>query len=337
MKKYIIISIALLMGFTIKAQDIHFSQLNTTSMFNSIGSTGAIKSKARFSTHYRNQWASIGSPFVTYGLAVDTKLGPKYWRDKHFGLGLIVFKDQQGELNFNRLQAKLSLTFHQKIIRNGYLSGGIQVGMTQQSIDMSKGKWDSQFNGKKYDSDLPSLESKSFSPIYTMDMGAGILFNYDERKIRTYRRFSKKNLKTLRFGVSVYHLAQPKISYYSQNESEKYKIVLFGNTSFDFKEFHFTLVPSFLYQLKGKEKELVLGTLFNVILRKPSRYTGYYDQVDISFGGYYRMPNDSFIPAVNFNYDKFGIGVSYDVNTSELNQVSNYQGGLEFFLKYEIQ
>jgi hypothetical protein len=40
------------------------------------------------------------------------------------------------------------------------------------------------------------------------------------------------------------------------------------------------------------------------------------------------------IPALQFQYDKYALCVSYDLNTSQLTGVSKSRGGLEFSLKF---
>jgi type IX secretion system PorP/SprF family membrane protein len=245
----------------------------------------------------------------------------------------MLFKDQQGELNLNKLQAKLSLAYHQKVSQYSFMSAGVQFGLTQHSIDGSKAEWHNQFDGVKHDASLPSYEQALFGSFLNFDVGAGVLWRYDTK---SKNRFTDNPFSTVNLGVSVYQLVGSGLSY-NGGEAEKMKYVAFGNTAFYIKDQIMELEPSFLYQLKGKEQELVLGMLFRRIFVEPSYYTEYYKRFDLAIGAYYRIPNDAIIPAVSMNYDSFGVGVSYDINLSELNQASNYQGGLEIFLKYILR
>ena len=51
---------------------------------------------------------------------------------------------------------------------------------------------------------------------------------------------------------------------------------------------------------------------------------------------YYRIPNDALIPAFNMNYANYQLGITYDVNVSQLTQASRTIGGLEFSLRFII-
>ena len=57
--------------------------------------------------------------------------------------------------------------------------------------------------------------------------------------------------------------------------------------------------PAFLYSRKVKESEFLFGTLYKIVLREESKYTGYYDRLDMSFGAYIRLPGDAIIPTFN--------------------------------------
>jgi type IX secretion system PorP/SprF family membrane protein len=330
MKKGILFIIIIFSVIKATGQDIHFSQLSSTSLFNSVASAGVKKSKLNSFAFYRSQWASIGNAYRTYGLTADSRFKTG---NNGIGLGLLIYKDQAGALNFNQLKANLSIAYHLRVSQFSQFSGGVQLGITQHSIDESKAEWRTQFNGKKFDPTLPSQEQPLFESFTNFDAAAGFLWSYSNK---VSGRFSENPFKVLNIGVSVYHISQTNIVY-NANEAENMRYVVFGNTAFSLKKSTFDIEPSFLYQLKGKEYELVVGTMFKIILEEESYHTGYFKQFDLSIGGYYRYPNDAIIPAINMNYDSFGFGVSYDVNISELNQVSNYQGGLEFFIKHTLR
>ena len=231
------------------------------------------------------------------------------------------------------MQAKVSVAYHQQVSDNSFLSGGIQLGMTQHSIDGSKAEWHNQFNGVEHDASLPSNEQPLFGSFLTFDVGAGLLWRYDTK---SSNRFTDIPFSTVNLGVSIYQITGSSVKY-NANEPDRMKFVAFGNTAFYIKDQVMELEPSFLYQLKGTEQELVFGLLFRRIFIEPSYYTGYYKRFDLAFGAYYRIPNDAIIPAVQMNYDSFGLGLSYDINISKLTQASNYQGGLEVFLIYLLR
>lgn len=326
MKGIIIAVVGILMGINAFSQDVHFSDLNMNNYYTSIASIGSSSADFRAATFYRNQWPTIGNTYQTIGMAVDYKME----LDKNnLGFGLIMNRDQSGDLNFTRLQVDGVFAYHKRVSRYSFLSGGIQGGITQHKIDETNGEWQNQYNGKEHDPNLPSLEPALFQPFMTYNLGAGVMWEYNNSQFNRY----SMTLTKLNLGVSLYHLAEPGLVY-NGNEPEYTRIAFTGSSDIVLESGRSALSPAFLFQLKGKEKEFVFGTLYTIIIREESKYTGYYDRLDISFGAYYRLPNDALIPAFNMSYNSFEFGMTYGANISPLITASNSIGGLEFTLKY---
>ena len=330
MKKIILLIVIVVINNCIVAQDIHFSNLSFNNFYTSIASIGSSNAKLRASTHYRNQWPTIGKSFQTIGLNADYKM--KVGDDNAIGIGLILNRDQAGELSLTKLQADFVLAYHQKVSKYSHLSGGVQFGITQHSIDETNAEWSNQFNGEEYDPNLPSGEQPLFAPFMNFDIGGGLMWNYD---ISERNRFSK-TLTKLNFGASIYHATGGALVY-NAGEPEYARYSFTGSAAYVLKYNRYELEPSFVYQLKGKEMELVLGMLYKVIVREGSIYTGYYDRLHFSIGGYYRIPNDAIVPTFNMTYDNFQFGVSYDVNVSPLVEASSSVGGIEFTLRFLVK
>ena len=329
MKKILTLVIIIAMSNCLIAQDIHFSNLSFNSFYTSVASMGSSNAKVRATTHYRNQWPTVGKSFQTIGLNADYKM--KIGTNA-LGIGLIVNRDQAGELSLTKLQADLAIAYHQRVSQNSHLSGGVQFGVTQHSIDETKAEWSNQYNGKEFDSNLPSGEQALFAPFMNFDVGAGLMWNYNTASRNRYSQtFTKVD-----FGVSIYHAVSGALDY-NAGESEYARYSLTGNATYVLSYNKYELMPSFVYQLKGKERELVLGLLYNVVVRQGSMYTGYFDRLHIAFGGYYRIPNDAIVPTFNLTYDNFQFGVSYDVNISPLIEASSSVGGVEFTLRFLVK
>ena len=74
--KKLILSSMFLMPFIGKTQDIHFSQFNETPvLLNPAMSCTAFDT--RIIANYKNQWASVTSPYQTYGISIERAI-------KHF-------------------------------------------------------------------------------------------------------------------------------------------------------------------------------------------------------------------------------------------------------------
>jgi type IX secretion system PorP/SprF family membrane protein len=330
MKKLITI-IAILGTSLTFGQDIHFSQLSNTPLFLSPATAGASPADFRSSIHYRNQWANMGSPFTTYALAVDGKLQKKSWRDKHFGLGGTLFTDRAGDLGMKTLNANIQIAYHQKLNPNNHLSAGLQAGFVQHSISQNLAQWDNQYDGTGYNSSYASGESFAFQPFTAFDASAGVLWTYSSKS----GTVSSNNGKVIQIGFAAHHLNKPKLSFLNL-PAEKYyhRYVFHGNSSIGLNNTSWAVQPAFVYQRKGKEQELVLGTMFKYLITEKSHVTGFKAQFDFALGAYYRFRSDAIIPTLYLNYANWGFGIGYDVNISSLSGATKFRGGLEMSLKF---
>ena len=62
----------ILLPFTIKAQDLHFSQFNENPSLINPALTGA-NSVMRASAVYRDQWRTVTVPYKTYGVSFESR------------------------------------------------------------------------------------------------------------------------------------------------------------------------------------------------------------------------------------------------------------------------
>ncbi len=311
------------------AQDLHFSNLKLNNYYNSIASIGGEDAKYRGGLHYRNQSPTVASAYQTMGLFTDYSFKMD---DNSLGIGLMVNRDVAGDLSLTRLRAEVAIAYHQKITNYSHLGAGIQFGITQHSIDESNAQWQNQYDGKGFNPNLSSNEQPLFQPFINFGVGAGLNWKYDKSK---YNRFDN-TLTKLEIGASLYHLASPGLTYYSGN-SEYSRISISGNAEITLINGATALEPAFLYSRKGKESEFVFGTLYKFVIREESKYTGYYDRFDMSFGAYVRLPGDAIIPTFNLNYDNYQLGVSYDATISDLAQANSTLGGLEVTLRFLLR
>lgn len=310
------------------SQDIHFSNLSMTQLYTSIGSVGGSTSLFSASTEYRNQWPTIGNAYTTIGMTAAGRIETK---NGAIGIGFIANSDQAGDLSLTRLQAEGAFAYHQKVSRRSFFSAGVQGGIIQHSIDETNAEWQTQFNGKEFDPTRSSGENPLFQPFINYTLGTGVQWEYNNI---LSNRFSK-NISYTRFGLSVYHAFASKLDY-NASEKEYARVAFSGNAIYAIDIEGSQLEPAFVYQQKGKEKELVLGVLYRYVINRGSRYTSYKKKLDFAAGAYYRIPNDALIPAFNMNYANYQLGITYDVNVSQLTQASRTIGGLEFSLRFII-
>ncbi len=327
MKKLLLTSVILL-PFLSKGQDIHFSQFNETPvLLNPAMSCTAFDT--RIIANYKNQWASVTSPFQTYGISIEQALKHLKLKKAYTGMSLSIYKDKAGDANMGSILVNLGFNAVVKVSQYGKLSSGIGGGFNYRTIDPSKLQWESQYNGSVYDASIASGEKTPISSFVQGDLVAGMVYHY----AKSERYISAQDGTKFDIGVSAFHFTIPKNSYMLSGDKLYTKLIAHANFDIGIQNTSIALVPSILYMRQGPSQEINGGCLFKYIIRDQSVYTGIVKACAISLGAYYRV-GDAVIPTMLFQYDKYAFGVSYDVNTSQLTGASKTKGGIEFSLKF---
>jgi type IX secretion system PorP/SprF family membrane protein len=211
------------------------------------------------------------------------------------------------------------------------LSGGLQTGFFYRTIDASNLRYDQQFDGYNYNSALPSGEQPLKSGITSFDLGGGVNLNY----IQNDKFLSSKNTAKFDIGLSAYHYRIGTNSFLNSNDKLQTRVCAYVNGEFNIPNSLNAIMPSFLYMRQGPSSEFIAGAMFKFILGDPSTYTSLKKSRSLAIGGYYRY-KDAIIPSILLQYNKYAIGISYDINVSALTPASSRNGGLEIMLRYNI-
>ncbi|MES2513130.1 MAG: PorP/SprF family type IX secretion system membrane protein [Bacteroidota bacterium] len=327
MKKIILASVFIL-PFITKAQDIHFSQFNETPvLLNPAMSCTAFDT--RIIANYKNQWASVTSPFQTYGISIEKTLKHLKLKKAYTGMSLSIYKDKAGDAGLGAILVNLGFNAVVKTSEYGKLSAGIGGGFNYRTIDASKLQWESQYNGATYDAAIASGEKTPVNSFIQGDMVAGLVYHF----AKSERYISAQDGTKFDIGASVFHYNMPKYSYAGSGDKQFAKFVVHGNFDIGIKNTGIAIVPSALYMRQGPSQEINVGCLFKYIIQDQSVYTGIKKPCALSIGSYYRV-GDAIIPAIMFQYDKYAFCVTYDLNTSQLTGASKAKGGMEFSLKF---
>jgi type IX secretion system PorP/SprF family membrane protein len=314
------------------AQDIHFSQFYMAPLQQNPALAGA-QHESQFILNYKDQWQSIGTPYKTAAFSGDMRLNRHSKKSNMLACGINFFSDRAGEMKMGTTQANFSLAYHVRINDYSTFGGGLMAGFAQRSISSSALQWGSQYNGTIFDSSLPNGEPASSSSITYADFGCGLLYNYDNAM------FSKKEVNTnhdlkINFGASLFHINQPEFSFYGTGNEKLYmKFVAHGNALISIASSNLAMVPGFMYYRQGPTQEIYAGTMVRYLIGQDSKYTGFKQGAALSLGGYLRA-KDAIVATMLFEYSNYALGVSYDVNISELKTASAARGGFEISLRF---
>ena len=314
-----IMAAAILLWLSIdsKAQDIHFSQFYQSPFSLNPGLTGDFDGAYRLIGNQRTQWKSVTVPYSTWGLAADAANVSK----KDIGIGLSFFNDKAGDskLTTTMLNAFVSKKISIKNDPTHSLSLGLGLGFTSMSIDYSDLTYDNQWTGLINNPSLESGEAFSRDSRAYMNLHFGVVYS---KKINDKAR--------LRSGFSMFNLTSPKQSWFDQGFvrlNQRFNIHV--NVDYKINDL-WAVEPMLLFMSQGKFKEFDLGGRAHYVLEsKPWMYRSIY-------GGIVGRTKDAGYILAGLRYDNWDIGISYDINTSNLKPASNGRGGFEVGVIYTI-
>lgn len=319
MKIGYIITIFTLLSSAVYAQDIHFAQFYNTPLNINPSLAGNDDGTFQGILNYRSQW---NNTYQTFGLSMDGGLMKKI--DKGFlGVGGAIYRDKQGDVGLSKLNAKLSVAYHNQISRQQYFTAGLSGGVAQTSIDRLKLIYDDQYDGAGYNSTFVSneilFEPNSISPDFSI--GANYLFK--ENEFVGKRRFL--------LGGAIHNLIKVNDAIIGvSQESRKYRYVVHSEASLPVRGTNIEIQPSGFLTMQGLSKELFLGVNVRYELKQESKFTDFAKTSAVTFGVFARELK-SVVAFAGLQLDKYNIGVSYDIDINPNNPV---RGGLELSIKY---
>ncbi|MGZ3884267.1 MAG: PorP/SprF family type IX secretion system membrane protein [Bacteroidia bacterium] len=310
------------------AQDIHFSQYSEAPIAINPALIGA-SYDTRAIIGYRTQWGSVAKAYQTYGVTFEQALKHLKLKKSYISVGANIYSDKAGDAKLGSIMPNVGISYSTRTSRYAKFSGGLQAGVVYRTIDVSALRWDSQYTGYEYNPSLPSGEVTPRSSIVSFDMGAGVNYHY----AKSERYISAQDGGKVDIGFSVFHFGIPKNSFITTNEQLYTKYIGFINADIGIKSAGIGLVPSVLYMRQGPSEEIMPGFMFKYIIQDQATYTKLKKASAISFGAYYRV-KDAIIPSLLMQYDKWAVGVAYDLNFSQLTPASRLKGGLEITLRW---
>lgn len=331
MKIYLLI--VCLASLKLQAQDIHFSQIEFTPLALNPALAGANTTMQGIVSH-RSQWNSVARPFQTSAANFEVLLNREVKKRKgNFGLGLFFLNDQAGEPKITTNSVNLNLSYHLIIKRKSTFGLGIYTGYGQKSIGTVDGRWASQFDGTTYNASIPNGEAINAPNYSYVDAGAGLLYTYSN----TNGYMTQNRNRKLNIGFAVYHLNRPNNSFVSDNGLERLNMRFssFINAEIGIENTNTTFLPGIYFQNQGNATEFLVGTYYKYLFKSGAIYTGKNKPLSLSFGLFTRV-KDAVICKLLVDWDRYSMGLSYDINTSGLSSVSAYRGGFEIFLRYSV-
>lgn len=330
-KHIIFLGLGLILSLKLIAQDIHFSQFYANPLQQNPAMAGAVYGMEG-SILYKDQWRAIGSPYKTFAASYDVRFEQRRNRNGYLAGGLNFFSDVAGDSKMGSTNANISLAYLARLSKYHRLGGGLQLGYLQRKVEYNGLQWGSQFDGLNYDPSLPNGE-QNFGPnsVGKFDMGLGLSWVYNNTGGDI--RVTDNHDLNFSAGVGLFHLTKPNIAFNSVEDRLPMRFVAHANGVISIQSTKLAVVPGFLYQRQGKQQELYIGSLFRYLITQDSKYTGLKNASAFYWGAYIRA-RDAVTLKIRYEYAGWGIGLSYDINTSSLKAGTYARGGLEIALVY---
>ena len=328
-KIYFIIYLSLL-SFYSNSQDIHYTQANQVPMLINPAATGVFNGWERLSVNHKNQWVSSGTNFYTTSIAADVNLFKSRTRNRaHMGFGIQMYNDVGGDSKFGTRQVLLSVSGIVPLDDNQQLSGGLQFGLGQKFGDFNSLYFANQFDGETFNVTNPAHEVNNISTFMYSDFSGGIFYRYGANK----KGFARNNTIDFRLGLSYFHVNKPTLNYrLGSSEDLLGKFVVHTSIIKDFDGTKIGVESFVNYYKQGPHDELLIGALLRYRIKSGGKITGFNRDMYLSAGVVYRY-EDAIAPTVNFQFNSFNFGISYDVTIAKLGEFYR-GGGIEFSLKF---
>jgi len=319
MKKLLCTALVFCAMFKGQTQDINFSQFYELPLLRNPALAGIYKGDYRFTSVYRNQWASVTTPYKTLALGFETRL-PIPNSNDYVSLGSQVTHDQAGDSKLSKTQLLPLLAYHKSLDteKDAYLTIGLLAGAVQQRFDPSALRFSDQFVGGAYSESNPTQQSfQSFTRIY-WDNAIGLAY-------------SSIVGEDLRFylGAGLFHFTQPKVAFTESDIRLNRKYVFNAGVSGPVANSGRIIIYYDVF-VQGGNNQMQGGLLYQRFLGNTEEE----NPTTLAIGSTYRL-NDAIVPVIRLDYGRVSAGFSYDVNISKLSKASHGSGGVEFTLSFK--
>ncbi|OQP42359.1 hypothetical protein A4D02_12330 [Niastella koreensis] len=304
---------------TTQAQDLHFSQFFEAPLLRNPSLAGIFTGDIRVQGVYRDQWNSFTKAYRTGSLNAEVKL--PVTNNDFITTGIQTLFDKAGTVGLATTQVLPAVNYHKSLSNDKveYLSLGFMGGLVHKSLDISKMTTNNQYNGG-YNATGATGETFAVPNFSTWDASVGMSYN---------TAFGMNSQNSLFIGAAYHHLNKPKNSFYRDATTQlNAKYVFSAGVKWVIDDYSYFTVQAD-HTMQGTQKETIAGGMYSI---NPGQFVDDANYI-LSFGGYMRY-KDAFIPVVKVDMRSLSVGLSYDVNVSQLTTASQSRGGFELSLSY---
>ncbi len=304
----------LIQAFSLHAQDIHFSQFYFAPQVINPANTGNFDGNWRVINNTRRQWGAI-SPYTTFSLGFDKQFSIKTER---LGWGVLVMSDLSNSSNLVVNKIYLSGSY-KKLFSGHNIALGLQAGIVNKYFDMNNLTFGDQFDETSgtYSSNIGTQETNFRESFTYPDINIGLKWDTEIGIAKPYA------------GASFFHINSPKESFFEEDNKLPMLMLAHLGSNIDVTE-KIYVTPNYMYMSMNGTQNMLFGS--NVTYKLSDDML----ENSVFMGLYARNVRDfsSMIILVGMNYQHWRVGLSYDLNTSELKTSNANPGGFEISILY---
>jgi type IX secretion system PorP/SprF family membrane protein len=299
----------------LQSQDIHFSMFWEPLSHSNPSLIGNFDGDIKLMAQYRSQWSQFNTPLTSFYADATYK---KMTEKNAMALGISLIQDQLSFLKYQQHRVAISGSYQSYFSK--YLQAGIgaQIGTRLTSIDYNSLTWDRQWNPNsgQFQSALPSGESFIVDNVYSPFFTLGLSANYKKKNILHTVDFSA--MYVMRNSAKDFVFYNPFMIH-----ANYHNYIPVGSKN--------TIMPKVGIIYTSAAHSINSGILFKRNLTETK---------DIYGGLAYRWGvdrnADALIPVIGMKINRIKFGVSYDFNTSGVNQ-EGLKNALEICVQYILK
>ncbi len=291
----------------LQAQDGHFSQNEISAYMRNPATIGIMKYDQKITASYRSQWTDIPDAYRNIALSYEQKISKFSW-------GLNILHNDAGKASLKTSHAMLNFSYQKRLSNRGeFLSIGASGGIIQQRFDPTLFKFDNQYiEGSGFNPNLSNNEAFTKTNQILPSATVGIYVSKFFNRIKGSA------------GLSFAHLNEPSNMFFETiEESYPMRTSFFAKTQIPVKDgleadIHFS------WNQQSVAHEKIIGAKLKYQLNPNNSITG----------GISNRINDAWILEVGIILPNNTFVLSYDMNNSSLNSVTNSKGAWELSASY---
>ena len=323
MRKNILFISVLFLSLGLRAQDPHFSQFFSSPLTLNPAFTGKFDGLWRLAANHRDQWPSIPKAYVTTSTSIDFPILKRIIPEGDvFGVGVSALTDASANNTLKLNYGSVSMSYHKALDENNYntIGAGFQGTYSSMALDISKLTFEDELQQNGF-APGTSGEYIGINPLTGknknyFEVNAGVLYSGSSNGENNYY-----------FGVSMYHINRPKVSFKDKNWYLSNRLTIHGGGSFPISDV-VSVNVSVIEQLQNKASETVLGAALSLSANGDKT-----NPTNVYIGSWLRL-NDALIPYLGLEIGSLRFGASYDVTISSLKAATGAKGGSEFSIIY---